>query len=135
MRRVGWIRPMIDRVLADAALGIHLLYIVFVVLGGLLAARWPWVAWIHVPAAAWGALVELYGFWCPLTPLENYFRERAGLGGYQGGFIEEYLLPLIYPGRLTRAMQLGLGAGVVLLNLAIYAWIWRHRRRAACTGR
>ena len=119
---------MIDRVLADAVLGVHMLYIVFVVLGGLLVARWPWVAWLHLPAAAWGAMVELFGWWCPLTPLENYFREQSGAGGYGGGFIETYLLPLIYPGELTRAMQIGLGTGVVLLNVAIYAWILKRRR-------
>lgn len=120
---------MLDRLLADAVLGIHMLYIVFVAVGGLLAVRWPSVAWAHIPAVVWGALVELLGLWCPLTPLENYYRERAGLGGYQGGFIEEYLLPVIYPGQLTRAIQIGLGTFVVLLNLAIYAWIWRQKSR------
>lgn len=119
------------RILADAVLGVHLLYIVFVVLGGLLVVRWGWVAWLHLPAAAWGAAVELFGFWCPLTPLENHFRARAGLGGYEEGFIERYLLSLIYPGRLTRGMQIALGAGVVLLNLGVYGWIlWRRRRGA-----
>ena len=121
---------MLYRVLADAVLGVHLLYIVFVVVGGLLVARWAWVAALHLPAAAWGAAVELCGLWCPLTPLENAFRARAGEGGYEGGFIERYLLPLIYPGALTREMQLAMGAGVVLLNLGLYFWIWRRRLRA-----
>jgi len=115
------------RLLADAVLGLHLLYILFVVLGGLFVLRWAWVALLHLPAALWGALVELFGFWCPLTPLENHFRRRAGEGGYQGGFIERYLVPLIYPGELTRGMQIGLGVFVVLLNLAVYLWAWRRR--------
>ena len=122
---------MIYRILADATLGVHMLYIVFVVLGGLFVVRWGWVAWLHVPAALWGAMVELFGFWCPLTPLENYFRDKAGIGAYERGFIERYLLPLIYPGELTRAMQLVLGVGVVVLNVSVYAWIWRRRRRGA----
>lgn len=120
------------RILADVVLGVHMIYIVFVVLGALLVARWAWVAWLHIPAAAWGALVELFGFWCPLTPLENHFRERAGAEGYADGFIEEYLLPLIYPGELTRTMQLVLGAGVIVVNIAAYAWVlWRRRSREA----
>jgi hypothetical protein len=119
---------MIYRILADAVLAVHLLYVVFVVTGGLLAARLAWVAWLHLPAAAWGAAVELFGFWCPLTPLENAFRTRAGIGGYEEGFIEHYLLPLLYPGALTREIQIGLGAGVVVLNGLVYAWIWRRRR-------
>ena len=118
------------RFLADAVLAFHLLYILFVVLGGLLVLRWGWVVWLHLPAAAWGAAVEFFAFWCPLTPLENHFRERAGAGGYQGGFIERYLLPLIYPGELTRGMQLSLGTFVVLLNLGVYLWVWRRRRSA-----
>lgn len=116
------------RTLADAVLVVHLFYIAFVALGGLLVARWGWVAWLHLPAVAWGAAVELFGLWCPLTPLENHFRERAGLGGYEGGFIERYLLPLIYPGQLTRGIQIALGVGVLALNLAIYARVWRQRR-------
>ena len=120
---------MTDRLLADAVLGFHLLYILFVVLGGLLVLRWGWVVWLHLPAALWGVLVELFGFWCPLTPLENHFRRRAGEGGYPGGFIERYLVPLVYPGELTRTMQVGLGVFVVLLNVAVYLWV-RSRRRS-----
>lgn len=123
---------MTDRVLADVVVAVHLLYIAFVVLGALLVARWPWVAWLHVPAALWGMLVELLDLVCPLTPLESRLRERAGLGGYGGDFIDRHLLPLMYPGRLTRGMQIGLGAFVVLLNALLYAWIlhgWIRRRR------
>ena len=109
----------------------HLAFVAFVVLGGLLALRWPRVVWIHLPCAAWGALVELAGWICPLTPLEQHFRERAGVGTYATSFLEHYLVPLLYPGALTRAVQIGLGVGVVALNAAVYAWVWRAwvRRR------
>lgn len=114
--------------LADAVLLLHLAFILFVVLGGFLAWRWPRLAWLHLPAAAWGALIE-FGDWpCPLTPLENHLRALAGEAGYAGGFIEHYLLPLVYPEALTRELQIALGLGVVAINLAAYAL---GRRRAA----
>jgi hypothetical protein len=110
----------------------HLAFVAFVVLGGLLALRWPRVAWLHLPCAAWGALVELAGWICPLTPLEQTFRARAGEGTYATSFLEHYLVPLLYPGALTRGLQIGLGVGVLALNVAIYAAVWR--RRGAVTG-
>ncbi|THF61125.1 DUF2784 domain-containing protein [Pseudothauera nasutitermitis] len=120
------------RLIADLLLMLHLAFIVFVVCGGLLALRWPRAAWAHLPAAAWGAVVELGGFICPLTPLEDRYRRLAGQAGIDGGFIEHYLLPLIYPAGLTREIQIGLGLFVVVLNLALYLWAWhRYRRRAA----
>lgn len=107
--------------LADAVLLLHLAFILFVVLGGFLVWRWPRLAWLHLPAAAWGALIE-FGDWpCPLTPLENHLRALAGEAGYAGGFIEHYLLPLIYPEALTRELQVAFGLGVVAINLAAYA--------------
>ena len=120
---------MIYRALADLTVVAHGLFIVFVVFGGLLVVRWPRVAWAHLPCAAWGALIEFRGWICPLTPLENHFRRLAGEGGYPGGFIETYLIPLIYPGAvLTREVQIGLGVGVVVVNLAAYGWVaWRRR--------
>ena len=114
--------------LADAVLVVHGLYIVFVVLGALLVLRWRWVIWLHVPAALWGALVELGSLPCPLTPLEQSLRRRAGEAGYEGGFIETYLLPLIYPGELTRTVQVVLGAFVVVVNVALYVLLWRRIR-------
>lgn len=114
--------------LADLVLVTHFGFIVFVVAGGLLALRWPRVAWVHLPAAAWGTAIELFGWICPLTPLENSLRRRAGETGYAGGFIEHYLLPVIYPAGLTREVQLVLAAGVVAVNLGIYALVWRKRR-------
>jgi hypothetical protein len=115
--------------LADLVVVIHFLFIAFVVGGALLLFRWPRVAWVHLPAAAWGVLVEWSGRICPLTPLENALRRAAGEAGYGGGFVERYLLPVIYPAGLTPAIQLWLGAFVLALNLAIYAGWWRRRRR------
>ena len=108
---------------ADLLLVAHLCFIAFVVLGGLLVLNWHRAAWIHVPAAAWGALVELKGWICPLTPLEQYFRAAAGEAGYRGSFIEHYLMPLIYPADLTRSLQLQLGVLVITINLIIYGWV------------
>lgn len=115
--------------LADALVVVHGLYIVFVVAGALLALRWTWVLWLHAPAAAWGAWVELAGKVCPLTPLENRFRRLAGSGGYEGGFIETYVVPLIYPGVLTREVQVALGLCVLLINAVLYGWVIRQGRR------
>jgi hypothetical protein len=120
---------MTYRVLADAVLILHLAFILFVVLGGWLAAIRPKLIWLHLPVVAWGALVELMGLTCPLTPLENWLRDRGGETGYSGGFIDHYLTPLMYPAGLTRGMQLALGGFVIAINLAAYAMIW-YRRRA-----
>jgi hypothetical protein len=118
---------MISRLLADALVGTHFLFVVFVVSGGFLAWRWPRVAWAHVPAAAWGALIELAGWICPLTPLENRLRRGAGLAGYDGGFIEHYVIPVVYPAGLTRGVQVCLGVAVILVNLVAYAALLRRR--------
>ncbi|QEZ48196.1 DUF2784 domain-containing protein [Cupriavidus oxalaticus] len=115
--------------LADLVVIVHGLFIVFVVAGGLLVLRWPRLAWVHLPAAAWGVLIEWSGWICPLTPLENALRRAAGEAGYSGGFIERYLLPLIYPPGLTPAVQLWLGLVVLVVNVAVYAVWWRRRRR------
>lgn len=120
---------MFHRLAADAVLLLHLAFIVFVVGGGLLALRWRWAPLLHLPAAAWGAFIELSGGICPLTPLENALRLQAGQAGYAGGFIEHYLLGLIYPAGLTRGIQFALAALVLAVNLAIYAWVWQRRRQ------
>jgi hypothetical protein len=117
------------RFLADLVLGLHLLFVVFVVLGGLLLVRWPRLAWMHLPAAIWGAMIELGGWICPLTPLENTLRARAGEAGYRGGFIEHYILPVLYPGHLTRGIQLALAAVVIVVNLGVYGYVY-HRTRS-----
>jgi len=118
---------------AAAVLLLHLAFVLFVVFGALLVARWPRLAWLHLPAAAWGFYIEASGRGCPLTALENLLRMRAGLAGYGTSFVEHYLLPLIYPGSLTRELQLALAAGVVGVNLVLYGWIvlrpmWRARQ-------
>lgn len=110
---------------------VHLLFIVFVLLGGLLVVRWHGVAWLHLPAVAWGVVVEVLHLQCPLTPLENSLRRAAGEAGYSGGFIEHYLLAIIYPAGLTPQIQLWLGAVVVLVNALVYGVvICRSLRRA-----
>ncbi len=119
---------MTYRVLADLLVLIHLGFVLFVVLGGLLVLRWPRMAWLHLPAAAWGAWIELAGWICPLTPLENAFRHRAGESGYGGGFIAHYLLGLLYPEGLTRQDQFVLSGIVVAVNLVAYAILLRRRR-------
>ena len=111
---------MIYRALADLVLVVHLTFVLFVVLGGLLVLRWPWVAFLHIPTAIWGVLIEYSGWICPLTPLENSFRARGGEAGYSGGFIQHYIQPLLYPAGLTRATQVVLGSLVLILNLAAY---------------
>lgn len=109
------------RLLADLVLVAHLAFVAFAILGGLLALRWRWIPWLHLPALAWGVLVELAGWLCPLTPLEVRLREAAGSAGYSGGFVEHYLLPLLYPTALTREGQVLLGVGLLAVNLAVYA--------------
>jgi hypothetical protein len=117
--------------LADAVVVLHFAFVAFVVCGGLLVLRWPRVAWVHAPAAAWGAIVAVAGWVCPLTPLEVWLRERAGEAGYRGDFVDRYVMPLLYPDWLTRPSQLALGIAVVAINAAIYTLAWRlHQRRS-----
>jgi hypothetical protein len=102
---------------------VHAAFIAFVVAGGLLVRWRRRIAWLHLPAVAWGALIEFRGWVCPLTPLEIWARARAGETGYSGGFIEHYLLPVVYPGELTRELQIVLGALVLIVNALVYAWV------------
>jgi Protein of Unknown function (DUF2784). len=113
---------MIYGVLATFVASIHLLFVVFVVLGGLAVLRWPWVMWVHLPAAAWGALIELAGWICPLTPLENWLRRKAGGEGYSGGFLDHYIFAALYPEGLSRTTQTILGIAVIVINAVAY---WR----------
>ena len=119
---------MLPRIAADFLVVLHLGFIVFVLIGGLFVLRWRWVLFLHVPAAVWGTLIELLGWRCPLTPLEQYFRQLNGLS-YHGGFVDHYILPLVYPAGLTRQMQIFFGISVVVINGVIYGFlIARHMR-------
>lgn len=118
------------RFLADAIVLVHFLFVIFVVAGGFLALKWRRLVWGHLPACLWGAAIEFGGWICPLTPLENRLRSLAGQSGYPGGFIQHYVLPIVYPADLTRELQIVLGIGVVAVNLAAYALRWSRRRRA-----
>ena len=120
---------MIYRLAADLLLLIHLFFIAVVVLGGLVVLRRPGLAWIHIPVVAWGFTVELLGWICPLTPLEQKMRAAAGDGGYSGGFIDHYLVPLIYPDGMTTGTRVIFAALVVSINLAIYLRLWRKMRK------
>jgi hypothetical protein len=111
--------------LADLVVILHFAFVLFVILGGLLVLRWPRLAYVHLPVALYGALIELVGWICPLTPLEKRLRESAGLQGYQGGFVEHYILPVLYPAGLTRGVQWVLGVLVLGINLVIYAVVAR----------
>ena len=125
---------MLARALADAVVVLHAAFVAFVVAGGLLVLRYRRIAWLHVPAVAWAAFIEMSGGVCPLTPLENALRGAAGDVGYTGGFVEHHLIPLIYPPGLTPRLQFALGLFVVGLNLAVYAAAWRRRRRDAAAA-
>ena len=122
---------MIYRVAADTVLLLHFGFILLVVAGALLVFRYPAFIWVHLPAAAWGAFIELTGRICPLTTLENAFLVRAGLEGYSMSFVERYLWPLIYPAGLTREMQIWLGGFVIAINAILYFLIWLRRRARA----
>jgi hypothetical protein len=116
------------RTLADAVLVAHAAFVAWVVLGGFAVLRRPALAWLHLPAAAWGAAISFGGWICPLTPLENALRRAAGEAGYAGGFVEHHLLALLYPDGLDRGVQVALGAGVVAVNALAYALVLRRHR-------
>jgi uncharacterized protein DUF2784 len=113
--------------LADVVLVVHLGFVLFVATGGLLVLRWPRAAWVHLPAVVWGVFVEWSGRICPLTPLENWLRERGGARGYSGDFVEHYLLKALYPADFTRSAQILLGATALLANLIVYAFVFRQK--------
>jgi len=119
---------------ADLLVVIHALFVLFVVLGGVVVWRWPRLAWLHLPAAAWGAWIEFTGSICPLTPLEQSLRRAAGGIGYEGGFIDHYLLPVLYPAGMERGAQWTLGLLVVGLNLAIYGRLLLRRGKRPRQG-
>jgi hypothetical protein len=120
---MGW------RLSADVVMLVHLAFIVFVVAGGLLALRWRWIAAIHLPVAIYGVVIQLAGFTCPLTPLEKALRRRAGSAGYEGGFVEHYIVPVLYPGEFTTRVQLTLAGLLLVANAVVYTIVWRRRPR------
>jgi hypothetical protein len=122
------------RILADLIVLGHLSFIVFVAVGGLFVHRWPRIAWVHLPAVVWGALIEFANWICPLTPLENRLRAAAGDATYGGGFIDRYIVPIVYPSGLTRSLQVAIGVIVIVLNLVIYGLAFERKRRAARRG-
>jgi hypothetical protein len=121
---------MLYQVLADIVACVHAAFVAFVVLGGVLAIRWRSLVWLHVPAAIWGALIEFADWVCPLTPLENALRGRAGDAGYGDGFIQHYLLRALYPAGLTRGVQVALGTLVIVVNILAYVALLRRGRRS-----
>ena len=117
---------MLYRLLADLIVLVHLLFIIFALLGGLFCLRRKWYALIHVPAAVWAVLIEFRGWFCPLTSLENRLRRMGDAAGYEGGFIEHYLLPILSPPGLTPAIQYFLGAMALAANIGVYLFVFRQ---------
>ena len=114
--------------LADVVLLVHLAFILLVVLGILVVWRFPRLIWLHIPAAIWAGLIEITGYVCPLTPLENHLRDLSGQAGYHGSFVEHYLMPIIYPHDLSRDAQIFLGVAVIIFNTVGYLLMWRRAR-------
>lgn len=122
--------PSFYRATADVIVVLHIGFVLFVVLGGLLAFRWRRVRWVHAPVAIWGVATELGGWICPLTPLENHLRQLGGASGYEEDFVEHYLLPLLYPVALTRGWQVAFGCFALAVNAWIYYALMLSRRRS-----
>ena len=120
---------MLYRILADGVTLVHAAFVGFVMVGGFLAWRWRQLVWAHVPCAVWGTLIEYEGWICPLTPLENELRRRAGIDGYGGGFVEHYVIPILYPAGLTRPTQAVLGTAVLAVNVVAYGVLLRRTQR------
>jgi hypothetical protein len=125
---VGW------RLLADLVLVTHLAFVLFTALGALLVRRWRRVVFVHLPVVVYGVVIEVAGFRCPLTPLEKSLRRRAGGAGYDGGFVEHYVVPVLYPGEWTATTRISVSVALVVANAAVYWLIWRSRRRSDTSG-
>ena len=122
---------MAHGLLADVVLLIHLAFVLFVIGGGLLVLKWPRIAWLHLPAAIWGAMIEFAGWICPLTPLENQLLMQSGRSSYEGDFIAHYLLSVLYPTGLSRPMQIASGLLVVVINVGLYGWMLTRLRQTS----
>lgn len=120
---------MLYRILADLVLTVHLSFIIFVIIGGfLLLKNKKWMI-IHLPAIIWAIILEIKGWICPLTPIENWFRGKGGQEIYKQSFIEHYLIPIIYPDKLTRRFQITLVCSIIIINVALYLWVYRKTRK------
>jgi hypothetical protein len=128
------ISPAAYRALADTVVLVHLAFVLWVVLGGIAALRWPKLAWAHLPAAAWGAAIEFGGWICPLTYLENHLRLLGGGAAYRGGFVDRYILHILYPQGLTRGTQIVLGIVVLAINGYVYSRLAARRRAPRLSG-
>ena len=120
---------MFYKFLADLVVVLHSFFVLFVLLGGFLVLWKPSVAWYHLPAVFWAAWLEFSGWICPLTPLENLLRQKGGVAGYNVGFVEHYIVPILYPTSLTREMQFTLGMIVLSLNIGVYFIVWMRMRK------
>ena len=116
------------RLAADGVLILHLAFILFVLFGAAMAVRWRWIPLVHLPAATWGVIIELSGGVCPLTYMENDFRLKAGQSGYTESFVEHYILDIIYPAGITTDIQFVLAGVVIVINIALYGWLYARRR-------
>ena len=122
---------MLYRIVADLVVALHFAFVLFVVFGGVLVLKWKRSALVHIPAALWGVVIEFAGWVCPLTPLENWLREKGGAAGYRGSFVEHYLEPLLYPAALTRGLQIAFGVFALIVNFGVYGYVvWRNARAA-----
>ena len=125
---------MVYGILADVVVMLHFAFVLFVLLGGIGVLYRRSLVWLHVPAVVWAALIEFAGWICPLTPLENLLREKAGPGGYETGFVEHYLLPVLYPAGLSRGLQMALGGAVLAVNLLVYGVSWLRTSKRTKTN-
>jgi len=121
---------MLYGVLADVVVTVHFAFVLFVIVGGFIVLRWKRWAWLHVPAVLWAVLIAFTGWICPLTPLENWLRVQGGAVAYPSSFIEHYIVPVLYPARLTRQLQITLGLSVLGINLGVYGWVFRRAAKA-----
>lgn len=127
---------MFSKISADAVLLLHFAFVLFTVLGGVAVLFKRQVAWFHIPAVLWSSMINLGGWICPLTPLENYFRAQAGLKGYEGGFVQHYIEPLVYPGGMPRNFELIAGISVILWNVLVYVFVLLYEKwRRSLHGR
>jgi hypothetical protein len=125
---------MINRLAANLVLLLHFAFVVLAVFGGLCVLISPRWAWFHVPIVVWSSVVNLAGWTCPLTPLENRFRASASGAGYEGGFVQHYIGSVVYPKGMPRRLELIAGVSVALWNAMLYCCIYWWLSRATATA-